>query len=114
MWPEVLRAPRPPDASGCAGEFLHDNAGPGIKGSRVKAHMRRAEAKKRLGMKAEAVSDLEEALENVADLSAADKRQLQDLIVQFTGEKEADERVKRLRQIAGGFLPSLIPLLASV
>ena len=94
------------DTCDCAGEFLYDNVGPGIKGSRVKAHMRRAEAKKRLGMLADAVLDLQAGLDNIADLSMEDKRQLRDLIESFKGEKEVDERVKRLREIAGGMLPT--------
>ncbi len=82
-------------------EFLYDNTGPGIKHSRVKAHMRRAEAKKRLGMLADAVTDVEDALANIADLSAQEKKQLNELIVQFRADKDAGDRVKRLRQIAG-------------
>jgi tetratricopeptide (TPR) repeat protein len=82
-------------------EFLYDNTGPGIKQSRLKAHMRRAEAKKRLGMLADAVTDVEEALANIADLSVQEKKQLNELIVQFRADKDAGDRVKRLRQIAG-------------
>ena len=82
-------------------EFLYDNTGPGIKQSRVKAHMRRAEAKKRLGKLADAVTDVEEALANIADLSAEDKKQLNDLIVKFRADKDESDRVKRLRELAG-------------
>jgi len=82
-------------------EFLYDNTGPGIKQSRLKAHMRRAEAKKRLGKLADAVADVQEGLENIPDLSATDKGQLTELILKFKADKDADDRVKRLRQLAG-------------
>jgi tetratricopeptide (TPR) repeat protein len=82
-------------------EFLYDNAGPGIKQNRVKAHMRRAEAKNRVGKLAEAVSDIEDAFANIPNLSPQDKQQLNELIAKFKSDKDCNDRVKRLRELAG-------------
>lgn len=82
-------------------EFLYDNDGPGIKQNRVKAHMRRAEAKSRLGKLAEALLDIEEALANIPNLSPQDTQQLNELVAKFKFDKDSNDRVLRLREIAG-------------
>lgn len=82
-------------------EFLDGNKGPGVKQARLKAHMRRAEARRLLGSPADAEADVAEALQSIPDLSDAERGELNTLRARYIADVAEAERIGRLRREAG-------------
>mmetsp|Transcript_34092 Transcript_34092/g.76753 ORF Transcript_34092/g.76753 Transcript_34092/m.76753 type:complete len:1260 (-) Transcript_34092:158-3937(-) len=82
-------------------EFLHDNKGPGIKQSQLKAYMRRAEAFCKTNRLQEAIKDMERALDEIKFLSSSEKQELAALKQKFHDELQEKERLQEMRKAAG-------------